>query len=65
VVNGCHRLPILIFLCRHIKMLMSLPDFCHCGRTPAAVVSSVMADVILLLQRYVGLLMSPDSPVSI
>jgi hypothetical protein len=30
-VNGCHRFLILIFLCSHIKMLMSLPEFCHSG----------------------------------
>jgi hypothetical protein len=48
-VNGCHRLLILIFFCSHRKMLMSLPEFCHCGRTPAAVVLSVMTDVIPLL----------------
>jgi hypothetical protein len=54
-VNGCHRLLILIFLCTHIKMLMSLPEFCHRDRTPAAVVLSVMADgrplLIAELQR--------------
>jgi hypothetical protein len=27
-------------------MLMSLPEFCNTGRTPAAVVLSVMADVV-------------------
>jgi hypothetical protein len=26
----------VIFLCTHIKMLMSLPQVCNCGRTPAA-----------------------------
>jgi hypothetical protein len=30
-------------------MLISLPEFCHSGITPAAVVSSVMADVLPLL----------------
>jgi hypothetical protein len=35
-VNGCHTLLILIFLCKHIKILMSLPLVCDYGRTLAA-----------------------------
>jgi hypothetical protein len=38
-------------LCSQNKMLMSLPEFCHCGRTPAALVLSFMADVKQLLDR--------------
>jgi nitrate reductase gamma subunit len=32
---------------------MSLPEFCHCDRTPAAVVLSVMAVIPLLMCRGV------------
>jgi hypothetical protein len=42
-----------MFLGSHIKMLMSRPEFCHSGRTPAAVVLSVMAVVI----RFCGKLL--------
>jgi hypothetical protein len=34
---------------------MSLPEFCHCGRTPAAVVLSVIADVIGLCVKLLVL----------
>jgi hypothetical protein len=33
-------------------MLMSLPELCHSGRTPTALLLSVMADVIPLLLKY-------------
>jgi hypothetical protein len=41
-------------------MLMSLPEFCHTGRTPAAVVLSVMADVIGFCGNFLVLSVMAD-----
>jgi hypothetical protein len=51
---------------------MSLPEFCHTGKTPAAVVLSVMADVIGFCGKLLVLsvvadvirLLSPSIPLS-
>jgi hypothetical protein len=51
-VNGCHRLLIILFLCSHIAHKNAnepagvLPHWQNSGRSPAAVVLSVMADVM-------------------
>jgi hypothetical protein len=49
LVNGCHRLLILIFMCMHIKILLNLPQVCNCGRTLAAVCCSLYDSCITVL----------------